>query len=412
MNGPPLIVGLDVGTTKVCALVGTLTEDHRVEVRGIGVAPSAGLRRGVVLSVEGISESVRQARTQAQQMVGQPLTGAHVYVGVTGDHLDSLNCTGVVPIQRPGDEILSTDVDRAKGAAAGGVQTADRDIILERPREFVVDGQRGISNPVHMTGTRLEVVMHVVTGERRFLDDVRRAVEGADLPVDSLMVEAVATGEAVTTAEERELGCLVIDLGGGTADVAVFLDGHLAHTSAVPVGGCHVTYDLSYGLEAPYPQAEQIKLDHGCALVELCDPQRVIAYENVRGEPCEVEQTYLAEIIGPRMEELLELVLADLQRAEIRPRQLGAGAVLTGGGSRLTGTIALARQLLGVSVREGKPLDVTGHAARVAGPQFATAVGLVRLGGLDQLSRQQHREETSLMGRMRTFWRNFTRLFD
>ena len=407
-----MIVGLDVGTTKVCALVGTLTDDHRVDVRGVGLAPSVGLRRGVVINLDGTSDAVRKAQTLAQQMAAQALTGAHVYVGVTGDHVHSFNCTGSVDIQRANDEILSADIDRVKAAAANGVQTIDRDIILERPREFRVDGQPGLSDPVHMTGTNLEVVLHVVTGERRFLEDVRRAVENADLPVDSLVLEAVATGEAVTTAEERELGCAVLDLGGGTGDLAVYLDGHLAHTSAIPVGGAHVSYDLSYGLEAPYPTAEQIKLQHGCAVSELCEPERVIEYQNVHGEPCAVDQGFLAEIIGPRMEELFELLVADISKVGIDLHQLGAGVVLTGGASQLSGTLALARQMLQVMVREGRPLDVAGHAARVSGPQFSTAVGLVRCGGLDQLRQLQRREEDSFMGRMRTYWRNFTRLFD
>ncbi|MBI2300779.1 MAG: cell division protein FtsA [Armatimonadetes bacterium] len=412
MNGPPLIVGLDIGTTKVCTLVGTLTDDHKVEVRGVGMHPSVGLRRGVVLDIAGIADCVRRSHLLAQQMAGQPLTGAHVYVGVTGEHVDSFNTTGAVDIQRPKNEILPSDVERVLTAASNGIATVDRDIILDRPREYIVDGRRGISDPVHMTGTRLEVVLHVVTGQRRFLNDVRASVEKAELPVDSLVLEAVATGEAVTTPEERQLGVAVLDLGGGTADLAVYLDGSLAHTSAIPVGGCHVTYDLSYGLQAPYPSAEQIKVQDGCALLELCDPDKTILYRDVHGEECARDHAFLAEIIGPRMEELFELVLADMTRVGIGPRQLGAGLVLTGGGCQLTGSLPLARQKLGVMVREGRPLDVTGHAARVALPQFATAVGLVRCGGLDQLQKHQVREASSVMGKLRTFWRNFARLFD
>lgn len=412
LNAAPLIVGLDIGTTKVCALVGTLVEDQRVEVRGVGMARSAGLRKGVIVDLEGTMQAVRAAQDEAQQMASMPLTGAHVYVGVTGDHVDSFNCSGGIDIRRAGDEIVQADVDRVRAAAVNGVQTAERDIILERPREFIVDGRAGISDPVQLSGRRLEVVLHVVTGEHRFLNDVRLCVERAGLPVDSLILEAVATGEAVTRPEERQIGCCVLDLGGGTTDMAVYLDGYLAHTSAIPVGGAHVTYDLAYGLEAPYPLAEEIKREHACAKADLCDSTRVVKYRNVRDEEVEVEQLLLAEIVGPRMEELFELVLADLHRVGIDPRQLGAGIVITGGASRLTGTPALAREMVQVVVREGEPLDVGGHSNRVAGPEFSTAVGLLRCGCVDRVKHLMHVEETSFMGRMRTFWRNFTRLFD
>ncbi|NUQ00814.1 MAG: cell division protein FtsA [Armatimonadetes bacterium] len=412
MNAVPLIVGLDIGTTKVCTVVGALTDDHQIDIRGVGLTRSAGLRRGVIVDLEKTIEAVRQSQEDAQRMAGVPLTGAHVYVGVTGDHVDSFNCTGAVEIHRPNDEILASDVDRARAAAANGVQTAERDIILERPREFIVDGQVGISDPVHMTGRRLEVVLHVVTGEHRFLNEIRHCVERAGLGVDSLVLEAVATGEAITSREERELGCCVLDIGGGTTDLALYLDGHLAHTSAIPVGGAHVTYDLSYGLEVPYPLAEELKREYACASVELCDPDLLIPYRNVRHEECRAEQRFLAEIVGPRMEELFELVLADLARVKVDPRQLGAGIVLSGGASRLRGTLSVAREVLQVVVREGQPQQVVGHTERVAGPQFSTAVGLVRVGGMDQARKLQQIEETSFWGRMRTYWRNFTRLFD
>ena len=412
MNAAPLVVGLDIGTTKVCTLVGILTDDHRVDVRGVGVAPSVGLRKGLIVDVEATVEAVRASQEQAQRMAGQPLTGAHVYVGVTGDHVDSFTTNGEVDIQRTNSEILQADVDRVCAVAANGSRVEGRDVILERAREFVVDGRAGISNPIHMTGRKLAVVLHVVTGEHRFLDDVRTCVQRAGLPVDSLLLEAVATGEAVTKPDERELGCCVLDIGGGTTDLAVYLDGQLAHTSAIPVGGAHVTYDLSYGLEAPYELAEQLKKEHACAISDLCDPEAKINYTNVHGEPCQADQMFLSQIVGPRMEELFELVRADLDRNGIAIRQLGAGVALSGGASRLSGTLALARDVLQVMVREGQPLGVGGAPERVAGPQFSTAVGLVRLGGLDQLQALQRMEQTSFAGRLRTFWRSLTRVFE
>lgn len=412
MQHAPLIVGLDIGTTKVCVLVGTILEDRKVDVRGVGLAPSVGLRKGVIIDLAATGEAIAKAGDEAARMCGVPLAGAHVYVGVTGDHVDSFTCHGAVAIDRPGHEILSGDVERAKVVAVSGVQSPNRDILVERPRQFIVDGQRGVADPVGMSGERLEIDLHVVTGESRFLNDVRRCVLAAGLPVDSLVLEAVATGEAVLSAEERTLGCAVLDLGGGTTDVAVYQDGELMHTSAIPVGGAHVTYDLSVGLEARYPRAEEIKVRYACAQAELCDPEGVIQYVNARGEPVEAEHGFLAEVVGPRLEELFELVAEDLRRAGVRLNQLGAGVVLTGGASKLTGTLAVARQVLGVTVREGQPMDVVGHAARVAAPQFSTAVGLLRLGGLDQLGQLRRQEERSLRARLRTFWRNFTRVFD
>jgi len=412
LNSAPLIVGLDIGTTKVCALVGTLTADRKVDVRGLGMAPSAGLRKGVIVDSDATSDAVHKAGEEAARMSDLPLTGAHVYVGVTGDHVESFNCRGQVDIHRPNNEVLSADIDRVKAAALNGVQTATRDILLERPRAFTVDGQSGVVDPVGLTGQVLGVDLHVVTGEHRFLDAVRRCVDKVGLPVDSLVLEAVATGEAVTTPQERELGCAVLDLGGGTTDIAIYVDGELVHTSAIPVGGAHVTYDLAYGLEAAYPRAEEIKVRYACAQSELCDPDGAIAYTNVRNEPVQAEHSFLAEVIGPRIEELFELVAADIAAAGIDVHQLGAGVILSGGASRLTGCLAVARRVLQVMVREAQPIDVVGHAARVAGPQFATAVGLLRVGGIDQLKRLRRIEETSFVGRMRTFWRNFTRLFD
>ncbi|MCC7492199.1 MAG: cell division protein FtsA [Fimbriimonadaceae bacterium] len=412
MNAVPLIVGLDIGTTKVCTLIGVLTEDQRVEVRGVGMAPSAGLRRGAVIDPEGITEAIRRSADAAQRASGLNLSGAHVYVGVTGDHVASLNCEGRVSIQRPNDEIQIADVDRVKAAAVNRLQSATHDILLERPREFRIDGRGGISDPLHLTGRELEVVLHVVTAERRFMEQVQHCVERAGLPVDQLVLESVATGEAVCRKEEHQLGVCVLDLGGGTCDLAVYLDGQLAHTAAIPVGGAHVTYDLSYGLEAPYPLAEKLKREHAGAITTVCDPTALVSYRNVRGDDVQVEQVFLAEIVGPRMEELFELVLEDLARAGLQPRQFGAGVVLSGGASRLAGTLALARQMLGVMVRDGQPIEVLGQSQQVAGPEYSTAVGLLKWGGADQAARLLKLEQRSVIARMRSFWRRFTGLFE
>lgn len=412
MSETPVIVGLDIGTTKVCALIGSLTDEQRVDVRGVGTAASAGLRKGLIVDTAATTAAIATAVEAARQMAETVLDGAHVYVGVTGDHLESVNRQGGVEIERPNDEILPVDVDRVRAAAAGSVQVGDREIVLERAREFVVDGRGGITNPVHMSGRRLEVSLHIVTGQRQFLDQLRQVVEKADLPVDSLVVQAMAAGEAVTGADERNLGCAVLDCGGGTTDVGVFLDGVLAHTAALPVGGAHVTYDLSYGLESPYPVAEALKLEHGCALAELCEPGRQVTYQRADGGEATVEQSLLGEIIQPRIEELFELLLANLASVGIEPSQLGSGLVLTGGGSRLVGLAPLARKLTQAAVRESGPIEVVGHAAQVAGPQFAAAVGLLRCGGLDQRRLTEQTDDTSLAGRLKSFYRMWKSAFD
>lgn len=407
-----MIVGLDIGSTKVCALVGGLTDADQVEVIGVGLAPSVGLRKGTIIDAAGTADAIRAAVDEARSTAQTGLEGAHVYVGVTGDHLESLNSVGAVDIERPNDQIQPADVDRVRAAAAAATQAADREVLLERPREFVIDGRGGVTDPVGCTGRRLELALHVVTGQRQFLDQVRDVVEKAGLPVDGLVVEAVATGEAVTSVADRQQGCLVLDIGGGTSDVAVYLDGTLAHTAAIPVGGAHLSFDLSYGLETPYPTAEALKIEHGCALVELCDPQRQVTYQRADGDEATVPQTYLAEICQPRNEELLELILANLGPVGLVPRQLQGGVILTGGASRLAGLPTLVRRQWQAAVREGQPLGVTGLAARVAGPQFSTAVGLVRFGAGDQTEEAGPASDASLASRLKGLYRYLMSQFD
>lgn len=407
----PTIVGLDIGTTKICCLVGSLDDNQQVAVRGLGLAPSVGLRKGVIIDQQGTVEAIRRAADEAARQAGCALTGAYVYVGVTGDHVDSFTCHAAVRIEQFDHDILPADVDRVTALATAGVQKATRDILLERPRAFIVDGRR-VADPLGLNGESLEVDLHVVTGERRFLQQVRSCVENVGLPVDSLVLEAVATGEAVLRPEERELGVVVVDLGGGTTDIAVYHEGQMVHTAAIAVGGAHVTADLSYALGATYQTAEDLKLRYGRATPDLCDPDGAIAYTNARGEVAEAEHALLAEVAGPRLEELFELVGRELRRAGYDLQRLAGGVVLAGGASTLPGVQLVARQVLGVLVREAKPRGIVEGAALVADPRFATAVGLVRLGGMDQAARLARIEDTSLAARLRTFWRNITRLFD
>ncbi|HIE50217.1 MAG TPA: cell division protein FtsA [Armatimonadetes bacterium] len=395
------LVGLDIGTTKVCTVVGEITPNDLVHIRGVGIAASPGLRRGVVIDLEGTVEAIRVATEKAQRMAGVEIVEA--YVGITGEHLTSFNRRGSVNITRPHFEITRMDMERAKEAALKGVLGAEREVVLKAPRDFIIDGQNGITSPLGLSGQKLEVEMHVVTGTRTFLENVRKCVESAGLKVARLIVQPVAASEAVTTSEERRLGVAVLDIGAGTTDLAMYLNGHLAHTATVPVGGGHVSYDLAFGLGIPYPEAEQVKLDAGCARLDLADPQRTVTVKGVEGEVREVSVRTMASIIEPRMEELLEIAGAELNR--IRPvRRLGAGIVLTGGGSLLPGLTQLTREVLMVHARLGEPTRLLGQDEKVRGPQFAAAVGLLRCGWLDWEQQRQAKGHKFWL-RLRALWK-------
>ncbi|MFQ6131137.1 MAG: cell division protein FtsA [Armatimonadota bacterium] len=373
------VVGLDVGTTKICTVVGRPLQDGRLEVLGVGVVPSVGLKRGVVVDLEDAVESVRQSVRRAEESSTLDIRSA--YVGVTGDHVSSLNVAGRAMVSA-GTEVTQEDCDRVLQAArdnVGGLGPS-REIVHVIPREFSLDGQPGIRRPVGMSGRRLEVAAHVVTGLRSVLDNVGKCVEAVGVQVLEKVLEPIATAEAVLSEAERELGVALIDVGGGTADIAIFLDGSICHTSAIPVAGDYVTRDLAIGLRVPRDQAEDLKRKAGIALIARADDrQRVGIRLAGTGEPQHVPRRLLAEIIQPRLEETFDLVREDLRRSGLY--DLIGGVVLTGGGSLLPGTLDLASRALDDNrVRLGEPQRITGLVAPLSGPAFGTAVGLAMYG--------------------------------
>lgn len=373
------VVGLDVGTTKICTVVARPLGDGRLEVLGVGVVPSLGLKRGVVVDLQDAVESIRRSVQRAQESSALEIRSA--YVGITGDHVTSLNVAGRT-IVSAGTEVTPEDCERVLQAARDNVGNLgpNREIVHVIPREFALDGQPGIRRPVGMSGRRLEVAAHVVTGVKSILENVEKCVVAAGVQVLEKVLEPIATAEAVLTPAERELGVALIDVGGGTADVAVFLDGSICHTSAIPVAGNHVTRDLAIGLRVPVEQAEDLKRKAGVALAAQADDrQRVGIRLAGTGEPQQVPRRLLGEIIQPRLEEILNLARTDLKRSGFY--DLIGGVVLTGGGCLLPGTLELASKVLDDNrVRLGEPQGITGLVAPISGPAFGTSVGLAMYG--------------------------------
>ena len=397
-------VGLDVGTTKVSVVVARPGPEGRIDVLGAGMEPSAGLKRGVVVDLDDASAAIAAAVAKASRMSGTAVREA--YVGVTGDHVTSLNVKGRTAVAA-GSVVTEEDCERALQGARDSVGTIgpNREIIHVIPRDYSLDGQSGIARPVGMTGLRLEVDAHVVTGMSSILDNVQKCVERADIIVVERVLEPVATSLAVVTSAEREVGVMLIDIGGGTTDLAIFMDGAICHTSAIPVAGQHVTRDIAIGLRIPQREAESIKRRAGHAVASAVGPKERIAVQMVGGEHAEhIPRRQLGEIIQPRFEEILAMVRDDARRSGVY--EFIGGAVLTGGGTLLPGVAELASSVLdNMRVRVGKPTEVTGLSAHVATPVWSTAVGLAAYGlEAEVVGRRVWRPTTRRRPRRRGWW--------
>ena len=369
------VVGLDIGTTKVCTVVGRAEDDGLLTIAGIGLVPSRGIKKGVVVDVEDTVAAIRDSVERARHMAGVSFDA--VVVGVTGDHIESSNLRGTVSVAGQDDVVTAEDVERALQAAALDVPR-DRQIIHSLPRDFTVDGHRGVRRPVGMCGQRLEVETHIVTGSSSFLQNVVQCVERAGLSVEGLVLEPIATSEAVATSDERELGVALIDIGGGTSDIAVFIGGSIVQSAVIPVGGNQVTRDVSIGLRTALEMAERLKIERGMASTGLVPHGEALDIVTAgSGERLRLPLTVLAEIIEARMTELFEMAQAIIATSA-SPKQLPAGIILTGGGALLPGSLELARQIFNLPVRLGRPLDIGGWKDQVNSPQFATGVGLLR----------------------------------
>ncbi len=378
MSRENIIVGLDIGTTKIGCIIAELTADGSVKVVGVGTSRSEGLRRGVVVNLEKTVVSIGRAIEEAELMAGVEVR--NVYAGIAGDHIRSINSHGVIAVSRGGVEITKSDMNRVIDAAKAVAIPMDREILHILPQEFIVDDQHGIKDPTGMAGVRLEVDVHIVTGAVSSAQNLVKAIQRAGYQVRDLVLEPLASSFGVLTDDERELGVALVDIGGGTTDIALFNEGAIRHTSVIGLGGNSVTNDIAIGLRTPAREAERIKERYGAAMTRLVDDDEEIVVPRVasQGER-RVGRKILASIIQPRMEEILSLIQADVAKTKWTEK-IPAGLVLTGGASALPGTAELAEESLDMPVRIGFPIGVTGLVDSVDDPRFATGVGLVLYG--------------------------------
>ena len=405
------IVGLDIGTTKICAIVAEAEPDGQVKITGVGSSPSDGLKRGVVVNVEKTVRSIQQAIDEAERMSDSRITA--VYAGIAGDHIRSFNSRGVIAVSGPDSEINTHDEDRVIEAAKAVSIPMDREIVHVLPQEFVVDDQPGIKDPIGMSGVRLEADVHIVTGAVTSAQNICKSIRRAGVEVVDLVLEPIASSYAVLSPDEEEMGVVLVDVGGGTSDLAVFYDGSIRHTAVVGLGGENVTHDVAIGLRTPWKQAEAIKCGYGCALSTLVSKEETVEVPGVAGRPSyQVSRAELTAIIEARMEEIYTLVNREIRRTDYADL-LAAGVVLTGGGAMLDGCVELAEEVFGMPARLGTPGGVTGLVESVTQPIYATGVGLV-LFGMHHRNRDGHLSHAagdrlfeSILGRMKNWVKDF-----
>ncbi len=371
-----LIVGLDIGTSKVVAVVGELTADGIVEVIGIGSTPSRGLKRGVVVNIESTVQSIQRAVEEAELMAGCEIHT--VFAGIAGSHVRSLNSHGIVAIRDK--EVTSSDVDRVIDAARAVAIPSNQRILHVLPQEFLIDSQEGIREPIGMSGIRLEAKVHLVTGAVSAAQNVVKCIQRCGLDVEDVVLEQLASSYSVLTEDEKELGICLVDTGGGTTDIAVFRGGAIQHTAVIPIAGDQVTNDIAVSLRTPTQYAEEIKIKYACALSQLANSDETIEVPSVGDRPPRrLARQTLAEVVEPRYEELFSLVRDELARSGFE-ELIAAGIVLTGGSSKMEGAVELAEEIFHVPVRLGVPQYVEGLADVVRNPIHATAVGLLLYG--------------------------------
>ncbi|WP_026370127.1 cell division protein FtsA [Kallotenue papyrolyticum] len=402
------VVGIDVGTTKVCTMVAEVRPDGRINVLGVGLTPSKGLDRGVVVNIDDAISAISTSVEKAERLSGYRIATA--YVGIAGRHVQSLNSRGVVAISRPDHEITAMDVARAVESAQAVAIPTQREIIHVIPRAYIVDGHENIRDPVGMSGYRLEVETHIVTGEVMAIQNLIKSVERAGVTIDDLVLQPLASGEAVLTPEDKDRGVVLVDIGGGTTDIAIFIQGGIWHSVVLPVGGNHFTNDIVYVLHTPHNTAEYLKLKYGAAIAEEPhegEEDRITAESFAPGEQIQVSRYELNQILQARAEQIVELIAAEIRRSGYEGL-LPAGIVLTGGAALLPRFDELMREMLGMPVRIGRPTNLTGLADAVDSPPYATCVGLVRWGMVNGL-RQPHKDanKPSETGNWRAVYERF-----
>jgi cell division protein FtsA len=371
-----LIVGLDIGTSKVVAIVGEVTDDHQIEIIGLGSHPSRGLKKGVVINIESTVQSIQRAIEEAELMAGCQIHS--VYAGIAGSHVRSLNSHGIVAIRDK--EVTSTDVDRVIDAARAVAIPADQKILHILPQEFIIDAQESIREPIGMSGVRLEAKVHMVTGAVSAAQNIIKCVKRCGLEVDDVILEQLASSFSVLTEDEKELGVCLVDIGGGTTDIAVFTEGAIRHTAVIPIAGDQVTNDIAVALRTPTQYAEEIKIKYACALTQLASIDESIEVPSVGDRPDRrLARQTLAEVVEPRYEELFTLIQAELRRSGFEDL-CAAGVVLTGGSSKMEGAVDLAEEIFHMPVRLGLPQYVAGLVDVIRNPIYSTGVGLLLFG--------------------------------
>jgi cell division protein FtsA len=378
-----MIVGLDIGTSKVVAIVGEIVDDGSLNIIGIGSHRSRGLKKGTVVNIESTVESIQHAIAEAEMMAGCQIHS--VYAGIAGSHIRSMNSHGIVAI-RDG-EVERADIERVIDAAQAVAIPADQKVLHILPQEYLIDAQEGVKEPLGMSGVRLEAKVHLVTCAINAVQNIEKCIKRCNLAVDEIILEQLASAYSVLTEDEKELGVCLVDIGGGTSDIAIFTEGSIRHTGVIPIAGDQVTNDIAMALRTPTDDADEIKVKYACALTQLANGADSIKVPSVGDRPPrELSRQALAEVVEPRYVELFTLVQQELQRSGFQD-MLAAGIVLTGGTSKMEGVVDLAEEIFHAPVRIGAPHNVTGLADIVRNPIYSTGVGLL-LYGLKQFQEQ------------------------
>lgn len=375
-----IIVGLDIGTSKVTAIVGSVNIEGNLEIIGIGSHPTTGLKKGVVVNIESTVQSIQRAVEEAELMAGCQIHS--VYAGIAGSHIRSLNSHGIVAIRDK--EVQHYDIERVIDAAKAVAIPADQKILHVLPQEYLVDDQEGVREPAGMSGVRLEAKVHLVTCAVNAWQNIEKCIKRCGLEVDEIILEPLASSYSVLTSDEKELGVCLVDIGGGTADIVIFTEGSIKHTGVIPIAGNQVTNDIAMALRTPTPNAEELKIKYACAMAQLARPEETIRVPGVgeRGDT-ELSRQALAEVVEPRYDELFTLIQAEIRRSGFED-MLPAGVVLTGGTSKMEGAVILAEEIFHMPVRLGSPTGVRGLADIVKNPIYSTAVGLLLYGAKHQ----------------------------
>jgi len=403
-----MIVGLDIGTSKVVAVVGEIDTDGTIDIVGIGSHPSKGLKKGVVVNIESTVNAIQRAVEEAELMAGCQIHS--VYVGIAGNHIRSMNSHGIVAIKDR--EVERADIDRVIDAAQAVAIPADQKILHVLPQEYVIDNQGGIKEPLGMSGVRLEAKVHLVTCAETAAQNIEKCVQRCGLEVDAIVLEQLASSYSVITDDERDLGVCMVDIGGGTSDIAIFTEGSIRHTGVIPIAGDQVTSDIAMALRTPTQHAEEIKIRYACALAQLTGPDETIKVPSVGDRPPrDLSRQSLAEVVEPRYDELFTLIQGEVRRSGFE-ELIPAGVVLTGGTSKMEGVVELAEEIFHMPVRVGAPQHTRGMHDIIRNPIYATAVGLLLSGAKElhdgaQLAAGRQKASSMLGGLRNWFGSNF-----